>query len=123
MIRMAGYLLPRRKRADVALTHVFGVGHYTALKVLEEAGVSPSVRCGELTNEQVKRVRAAISERCLAGTLKREVSKNIRRLVEIKSWRGRCHRRRLPVRGQRTKTNACTRKNSAICIGSGESAT
>lgn len=111
MIRIAGYLLPRKKRVDIGLTHIFGIGPSVAKDVLAESGINPSVKCSELTNEQSKRLRAAVSERCVAGTLKRKVSKDIRRLIEIKSWRGRCHRRRLPVRGQRTKTNACTRKN------------
>jgi small subunit ribosomal protein S13 len=111
MIRIAGYLLPRGKRVDIGLTYIFGIGRSTATEILVETGIKPSVKCSELTNGQSKRLRAAVSERCVAGTLKRNVSKDIKRLIEIKSWRGRCHRRRLPVRGQRTKTNACTRKN------------
>jgi small subunit ribosomal protein S13 len=111
MIRIAGYLLPRGKRIDVGLTYIFGIGYSTAGEILVEAKVNPSVKCCDLTNGQSKKLRAAVAERCVAGTLKRNVSKDIKRLIEIKSWRGRCHRRRLPVRGQRTKTNACTRKN------------
>lgn len=111
VIRIAGYRLPSRKRIDVGLTCVFGVGCSTAKDILIEAGVDSGTRCHRLTNQQVKRVRAAVDSRCVGGDLKRRVSRDVKRLVEIKSWRGRCHRRGLPVRGQRTKTNACTRKS------------
>jgi small subunit ribosomal protein S13 len=111
VIRIAGYRLPSRKRVDVGLTCVFGVGRSTAEEILVEAGVDFGTRCHHLTNQQVKKVRAAVDSRCVGGDLERRVSRNIKRLIEIKSWRGRCHRRGLPVRGQRTKTNACTRKS------------
>lgn len=113
VVRISGYRLPAQKRIGIGLTCIFGVGRFVAGEVLEEAGVSPVHKCQDLSNRQVKRIRAAVDSRCVGGNLERRVSRDIKRLIEIKSWRGRCHRRGLPVRGQRTKTNACTRKGQS----------
>ena len=111
MARIAGVDLPRDKRVEVALTYIFGIGRPTSLKILAEAGVNPDTRVRDLTEEEVAKLREYIDKNVkVEGDLRREVALNIKRLIEIGSYRGIRHRRGLPVRGQRSKTNARTRK-------------
>jgi len=112
MARIAGIDLPREKRVEVALTYIYGIGPATARKLLEFAGVDPNVRVKALSEEDEKKLRDAIDSMQLRveGDLRREVQGNIKRLMDIGCYRGLRHRRGLPVRGQRTKTNARTRK-------------
>ena len=112
MARLAGIDLPREKRVEVALTYIFGIGPTTARKLLAFAGVDPNVRVKALSEEDEKKLRDAIDALSLRveGDLRREVQGNIKRLMDIGCYRGIRHRRGLPVRGQRTKTNARTRK-------------
>ncbi len=111
MARIAGVDLPREKRIEIGLTYIFGIGRPTANAILARTGVNPDTRVRDLTDDEVQRLRDDI-ERSLKveGDLRREVALNIKRLIEIGSYRGMRHRRGLPVRGQRTKTNARTRK-------------
>jgi len=111
MARIAGVDLPREKRAEIGLTYIFGIGRPSAARILKEANVSPDTRVRDLTDEEVARIRDVIDRtQKVEGDLRREVALNIKRLVEIGCYRGIRHRRGLPVRGQRTKTNARTRK-------------
>jgi small subunit ribosomal protein S13 len=111
MARISGIDLPRTKRVEIGLTYIFGIGRYRAVKILESAGVSGDVRVKDLTDEDVRKISRAIEEQgSVEGDLRKEVSLNIKRLMEIGSYRGMRHRRGLPARGQRTKTNARTRK-------------
>ncbi len=112
MARIAGIDLPREKRVEVALTYIFGIGPSTARRLLAQARVSPDLRVKDMGEEEEKRVRDAIDEMQLRveGDLRREVQANVKRLMDIGCYRGLRHRRGLPVRGQRTKTNARTRK-------------
>ena len=111
MARIAGVDLPREKRVEIGLTYVFGIGHTSSVRILNEAGVDLSTRVRDLTDEEVAKIRNVIdSSQKVEGDLRREVALNIKRLVEIGCYRGIRHRRGLPVRGQKTKTNARTRK-------------
>ncbi|HKJ36015.1 MAG TPA: 30S ribosomal protein S13 [Solirubrobacterales bacterium] len=110
MARIAGINLPLNKRAVVGLTYVHGIGRSTAEKIVDVTGVDPSTRVGDLTEEEVVKLREAVEQQQVEGDLRRERSQNIKRLMEIGSYRGLRHRRGLPVRGQRTKTNARGRK-------------
>ncbi len=111
MARIAGVDLPREKRIAVGLTYIFGIGHSTASKILEQAGVDPNIRVQALSDEQVAQLRGIIENRLkVEGTLRSETSMNIKRLMDIGCFRGWRHRRGLPARGQRTRTNARTRK-------------
>ncbi len=112
MARIAGIDLPREKRVEVALTYIYGIGPSTARRLLAQAGVSPDLRVKDMGEEEEKRVREASDEMQLRveGDLRREVQANVKRLMDIGCYRGLRHRRGLPVRGQRTKTNARTRK-------------
>ncbi len=111
MARIAGVDLPREKRVEIGLTYVYGIGRASALRILAEAGVSPDVRCRDLTDEEVGRIRDVIDRtQTVEGDLRREIALNIKRLMEIGCYRGIRHRKGLPVRGQKTKTNARTRK-------------
>ena len=111
MARIAGVDIPREKRVEVALTYVFGIGLPTSQKILAQTNINPDTRVRDLTEEQVNRLREVIDRRYkVEGDLRREVALNIKRLIEIGSYRGLRHRRNLPVRGQRTRTNARTRK-------------
>ena len=111
MARIAGVDLPREKRVEVGLTYIFGVGRTRAMKTLAATGVDPSIRIRDLSDDQVRRLRDFIDASYkVEGDLRREVAQNIKRKVEIGSYQGIRHRRGLPVRGQRTKTNARTRK-------------
>ncbi len=111
MARIAGVDLPRDKRVEVALTYIFGIGRQTSKKILSETGVNPETRVRDLTEDEVSKVREYIDKSVkVEGDLRREVALNIKRLIEIGSYRGIRHRRGLPVRGQKSKTNARTRK-------------
>ena len=111
MARIAGVDLPREKRVEVGLTYVYGIGHSSAVRILAEAGVNPDVRSRDLTDEEVARIRDVIDRtQTVEGDLRREIALNIKRLMEIGCYRGIRHRKGLPVRGQKTKTNARTRK-------------
>lgn len=110
MARIAGVDLPRDKRLEIGLTYIYGIGRTTSNKILKEAGVSPDLRVKDLTDEDVNNIRKALSKYKVEGELRSEVSLNVKRLSEIGCYRGLRHRRNLPVRGQRTKTNARTRK-------------
>ena len=116
MARIAGVDIPRDKRVVVSLTYIYGIGNTTAKKILADAGVSEDVRVRELTNEQTDAIRAEVDKLKVEGDLRREVNLNIKRLMEIGSYRGIRHRRGLPVRGQNTKNNARTRKGPARSI-------
>ncbi len=111
MARIAGVDLPREKRIEIALTYIFGIGRASAQKILGDAGVNPDIRVKDLTEDEVSRLRAVIDkEYVVEGDLRREVSLNIKRYMDMGNYRGIRHRRGLPVRGQKTKTNARTRK-------------
>ena len=116
MARIAGVDIPRDKRVVVSLTYIYGIGNTTAKKILADAGVSEDVRVRELTNEQTDAIRAEVDKLKVEGDLRREVNLNIKRLMEIGSYRGIRHRRGLPTRGQNTKNNARTRKGPARAI-------
>ena len=111
MARIAGVDLPREKRVEIGLTYIYGIGRPSATVILEKANVDPDIRCKDLTDDDVKRIAEVIDETLLVeGDLRREVAMNIKRLQEIGCYRGIRHRKGLPVRGQKTKTNARTRK-------------
>ncbi len=118
MARIAGVDIPREKRVIIALTYIHGIGPATAARIVASANVSPDTRARDLTEDEVNRLRAVIDGRYkVEGDLRREVSMNIKRLVEIGSYRGLRHRRNLPSRGQRTKTNARQRRGSRKTVG------
>lgn len=110
MARIAGVDLPREKRVEIGLTYIYGIGRTSSNKILAEAGVNPDTRVKDLSDEDVNKIRKAMETYKVEGDLRREVALNIKRLTEIGCYRGLRHRRGLPVRGQRTKTNARTRK-------------
>ena len=110
MARIAGVNLPVNKRIEVGLTYIFGIGHSTALKILEETKIDPGTQGKDLTEDEVMKLREAVDNLEVEGDLRRDRSQNVKRLMEIGCYRGLRHRRGLPVRGQRTKTNARTRK-------------
>ena len=117
MARIAGVDLPKNKRVEIGLTYIYGIGRPTATKILEETGVDPDVRVKDLSEEDVAKLRDYIdANNTVVGDLRREVALNIKRLVEIGCYRGVRHRKGLPVRGQRTKTNARTRKGPVKTI-------
>ena len=118
MARIAGVDLPREKRVEIGLTYIYGIGRPTSLAILEKAEINPDTRVKDLTEDEAGRIRKIIDEEYLVeGDLRREVSLNIKRLMEIGSYRGIRHRRGLPVRGQNTKTNARTRKGPKKTVG------
>lgn len=118
MARIAGVDLPRDKRVEVALTYIFGIGLPTSKKILASTGVNPDTRVRNLTEDEVNRLRETIEKNYqVEGDLRREIALNIKRLIEIGCYRGLRHRRGLPVRGQRTKTNARTRKGPRKTVG------
>jgi small subunit ribosomal protein S13 len=111
LARISGIDLPRNKRIEIALTYIFGIGRPTATRVLKEAGVEGGTKTGELTDAEITSIRQVIEHTCkVEGDLRREVSMDIKRLMDLGCYRGLRHRRSLPVRGQRTHTNARTRK-------------
>lgn len=118
MARIAGVDLPKNKRIEVALTYIYGIGQHHAAQILSKTGVNPDVRVAQLSDEDVTKLRSIIeNDYTVEGALRGEISMNIKRLVDIGSYRGLRHRRGLPVRGQRTKTNARTRKGPRKSIG------
>lgn len=118
MARIAGVDLPRDKRVEVGLTYIYGIGRPTSLEILEKAGINPDTRVKDLTEDEAGLIRKIIeADYPVEGDLKREVSLNIKRLMEIGCYRGIRHRRGLPVRGQKTKTNARTRKGPKKTVG------
>ncbi len=111
MARIAGVDLPREKRIEIGLTYIYGIGRSSADKILAQAGVNPDTRVRDLTDDEVKKISSVIEETMMVeGDLRREIALNIKRLQEIGCYRGIRHRKGLPVRGQKTKTNARTRK-------------
>jgi small subunit ribosomal protein S13 len=111
MARIAGVEIPRNKKIEIAITYIFGIGRSNALDILKKANVNPDIRVRDLTEEEVGRIREIVErEYRIEGNLRREVQLNIKRLMDIGSYRGLRHRRGLPVRGQRTRTNARTRR-------------
>ena len=117
MARISGVDLPREKRVEIGLTYIFGIGRTSSNKILKQCGISPDVRVKDLTEDQISKMREVIDRDFhVEGDLRRDVALNIKRLVEIGSYRGMRHRRGLPVRGQRTRTNARTRKGPAKTI-------
>jgi len=124
MARIAGIELPREKRVEIGLTYIFGVGLTTSQKVLEATHTDPNIRVKDLTEEQVNRLREYIDRNVkVEGDLRREVDLNIKRLIEIGCYRGLRHRRNLPVHGQRTRTNARTRRGPKKTVAGKKKAT
>ena len=121
MARIAGVDLPREKRVEVGLTYIYGIGLTSAQKILADAKINPDTRVKDLTDEQVNAIRKAMDGYKTEGDLRREVALNIKRLTEIGCYRGVRHRRGLPVRGQRTKTNARTRKGPRKLVSKSKS--
>ncbi len=118
MARIAGVDLPRDKRVKISLTYIYGIGHSTAKKIVEETGVNESTRVRDLTEDEISRLRDYIDKECtVEGDLRREKTMDTRRLMEIGCYRGLRHRRGLPVRGQSTKNNARTRKGKKRTVG------
>jgi len=118
MARIAGIDLPKEKRIEIALTYIYGIGRPLSNKILKQAGVNPDTRAKDMKEDEVSRVAAIIQkEYKVEGDLRREISQNIKRLIDVGSYRGYRHRRSLPVRGQRTKTNARTRKGPRRTVG------
>jgi small subunit ribosomal protein S13 len=118
MARIAGIDIPREKRVEVSLTYIYGIGLSSSQKILKQTSINPDTRVRDLTEDQVNRLREVIDRSFkVEGDLRREVALNIKRLVEIGSYRGMRHRRNLPVRGQRTKTNARQRRGPKKTVG------
>jgi len=118
MARIAGVDLPREKRVEIALTYIYGIGLSTSQEILAKTGVNPDTRVRDLTEEEVSKLRDVIDKNYkVEGDLQREVTMNIKRLIDIGSYRGIRHRRGMPVRGQRTKTNARSRKGPKRTVG------
>ena len=113
MARISGVDLPREKRVEIGLTYIYGIGRTSSNRILAEAGVNPDTRVKDLTDDEVKKIAAVVADtQVVEGDLRREIAMNIKRLQEIGCYRGIRHRKSLPVRGQKTKTNARTRKGS-----------
>lgn len=124
MARIAGVDIPREKRVEIALTYIYGIGLTTSQKLLATTGISPDTRVNQLTDEEVTRLRDVIEkEMVVEGDLRREVALNIKRLIDINCYRGTRHRRGLPMHGQRTKTNARTRRGPRRAIAGKKKAT
>ncbi len=118
MARIAGVDLPRDKRVEVALTYIYGIGRSSSKKILEEAGIDPNTRVKDLAEKEITKLRDIIEKHHkVEGDLRKEVALNVKRLVEIGCYRGTRHRRGLPTRGQRTRTNARTRKGPIKTVG------
>lgn len=118
MARIAGVDLPREKRLEIALTYIFGIGRTTSQQIVETTGINPDTRVRDLTEEEIAKLREYIDKNLMVeGDLRRDISLSIKRLMEIGCYRGIRHRRGLPVRGQRTKTNARTRKGPKKTVG------
>ena len=113
MARIAGVDIPREKRVEIALTYIFGIGLTTSQKILKQTSISPDIRVKDLSEEQVNRLREVVDKgQKIEGDLRREIAMNIRRLIEVGTYRGTRHRKNLPSRGQRTKTNARQRRGA-----------
>ncbi|MEG0072980.1 MAG: 30S ribosomal protein S13 [Clostridia bacterium] len=110
MARIAGIDLPNNKVAEIGLTYIYGIGRSKSRAILAEAGIDSTIRIKDLTDEDIAKIRAIIERETVEGDLRRDVALNIKRLMEINCYRGQRHKKKLPVRGQRTKTNARTRK-------------
>jgi len=124
MARIAGVDIPREKRVEISLTYIYGIGLTTSRKILERTRINPDIRVKNLTEEEVNRLREVIDrEHKVEGDLRREVDLNIKRLIEIGCYRGMRHRRNLPVRGQRTRTNARTRRGPKRTVAGKKKAT
>jgi small subunit ribosomal protein S13 len=123
MARLAGVELPKEKRVEIGLTYIYGIGLKSSQKILKEAGVNPDTRVKDLTADQEQAIRKAMSDYVVEGDLRREVALNIKQLVEMGCYRGMRHKRGLPVRGQRTKTNARTRKGPRKLVSGSKKAT
>jgi small subunit ribosomal protein S13 len=124
MARIAGVDVPRDKRVEIGLTYIFGIGSTTSRQILQKTQINPDTRVRDLTEDEVQRVREVIDrEHRVEGDLRREVALNIKRLTEIGSYRGLRHRRNLPVRGQRTKTNARTKRGARKTVAGRRKAT
>src|SRR5579863_9008709 len=124
MARIAGVDIPREKRVEIGLTYIFGIGLTTSRKIISSASVNPDTRVRDLSEEEVNRLREIIDRNYrVEGALRREVALNIKRLVEIGCYRGLRHRRNLPVHGQRTRTNARTRRGTKRTVGARKKAT
>lgn len=119
-MRVAGILLPKGKRIEVALTYIYGIGRSTSIKVLNDAGVDLNKKVEDLTEKDEQKIRDALAKYTLEGDLRRRTTSDIKRLQDIGTYRGYRHRRRLPVRGQRTKTNARTKRGKRVTMGSGK---
>jgi small subunit ribosomal protein S13 len=117
MARIAGVDLPPNKRIDIALTYIYGIGKSLSKEILEEAKVDPSVKVKDLTDDEISRIQKLVEQYPVEGELRARVAQNIKRLVTIGCYRGLRHRRGLPVRGQRTRTNARTRKGPRRTVG------
>jgi len=118
LARLAGVDLPKEKRVEAGLTYIYGIGWSTSRKILKKTGIDPAIRVRDLTEEHVSKLRAVIEQdHKVEGSLRAEINMNIKRLIDIGSYRGLRHRRGLPARGQRTKTNARTRKGPRKTIG------
>ncbi|MFW6381530.1 MAG: 30S ribosomal protein S13 [Bacillota bacterium] len=120
MARIEGVDLPRNKRVEIGLTYIYGVGRSTSQEILEKTGVDPDTRVKDLTEAEIARLREALDDYQVEGELRRQVRANIKRLKDIGCYRGLRHRRGLPVRGQRTRTNARTRKGPKKTVGIGK---
>lgn len=120
MARIVGVNLPKEKRVEVGLTYIYGIGLSTSQKILRETGISPDVRIKDLTDSEVNKIKESIEGKIMVeGDLKRETTQNLRRLKEIGTYRGGRHAAGLPVRGQRTKTNARTKRGKRVTVSSG----
>ena len=118
MARIAGVDLPKSKRVEMALPYIFGVGLVTSQKILKITNIDPNKRVKDLTSEEVNRLREVIEKQYkIEGDLRSEIAQNVKRLIEINSYRGSRHKKNLPVRGQRTRTNARTHKGSRVAVG------
>jgi small subunit ribosomal protein S13 len=118
MARIAGVDLPKDKRVEIALTYIYGIGKSKSSEILKKTGINPDTRVKDLTDSEISKLRDVIEKELkVEGDLRREVALNIKRLIEIGCYRGRRHKQGLPVRGQRTKTNARTRKGPAKTVG------
>ena len=120
MVRIVGIEIPNNKRIEVALTYIFGIGPKTAENIIKEAKIDPNIRANKLDSEQLEKIRQIINKsHRIEGDLKSEITQNIKRLKEIGTFRGSRHAKNLPARGQRTKTNARTKRGKRVTVGSG----
>lgn len=119
MVRIAGVDLPPNKNLEIGLTYVYGIGHSLSKKIVSQSGLDPRMKVKALTDEQVMKIREILKSYTIEGDLRKEVSQSIKRLSDIGSYRGTRHRKGLPARGQRTKTNARTKRGARKTVGSG----